>query len=74
MTRPRRTATTEDFKMSDLAMGYLLEFGGSEDSLTDGFIRAYQHAERHGNVEKACVLYAMNHSIDEEFNPSDETP
>lgn len=57
---------------NELAMSYLNEFGGGEDSLTDGFLRAYHHAHvLRKNDEKASILFAMNHGMDDEFNPED---
>lgn len=70
MARPRAArATTEELtEVTELGLGYLEEFGGGESSVTDGFLKAYNHAKRHGNDEKACILFAMNHGMDEEFS------
>lgn len=73
MARPRAKAKEEVTELNELAMAYLNEFGGGEESVTDGFLRAYNHAHvKHGNDEKASVLFAMNHGMDDEFAVEDD--
>lgn len=71
MARPRTAQTDEFEELNDLALAYLNEFGGGEESLTDGFKRAYTHARHKKNDEKGSVLFAMNHGMDDEFENPD---
>lgn len=70
MARPRKTDT--DVEVTEEGKALLEEFGGGESSISPGFLNAYAHAKKHGNDEKACILWAMNHGQDDEFAPEDE--
>jgi hypothetical protein len=69
MARPRAQTAATDIEVTEEGKMLLTEFGGGESSISPGFLIAYAHAKNHGNDEKACILWAMNHGQDDEFQP-----